>query len=190
MTAVTTADSGVHAPPRHLAELVDLSGLLAGWCDRAEHNEGVLRDELLAIGSRLRVLGLDLLEDAALDPVISYASRLRQVEVKNVLFDERGPDVPGRMNSPSCTWRRAQLVQAEHDRFFHPDVVGLPRVQQVQHYALHLAKLSLYLQIASRDATAWTDWTSGRAADALVFGVKLATVANYRLPDSRLADRV
>lgn len=61
MTAVTTAGLDVQAPPRPLAELVDLSGLLAGWCDRAEHNEGVLRDELLAIGSRLRVLGLDLL---------------------------------------------------------------------------------------------------------------------------------
>jgi hypothetical protein len=189
MTAITSISARLQAAPRQqLAELVDLSGLLAAWCDRAEHNEGVARDELLAIGGRLRTLGLGLLDDAGLEPVPAYADRLRQIEAKNVLFDEDGPDVPSRLAQPSCSWRTVQLVQAAHDRAFHPDVVGLPRVQQLQHYALHLAKLARYLQLAGNRADARTDWTAGRVADVLIFSVKLATVANFRLPQTPLAD--
>lgn len=189
MTAVTSISTRSQATPRHqLAELVDLSGLLAAWCDRAEHNEGVARDELLAIGARLRALGLGLIDDAGRDPVAAYADRLRQIEAKNVLLDEEGPDVPSLLAQPSCSWRTVQLIQAAHDRAFHPDVVGLPRVQQLQHYALHLAKLARYLQLAGTHADARADWTAGRVADVLIFGVKLATVANDRLPQTPVLD--
>lgn len=188
MTAVTSVSAPPQAPPRQLAELVDLTGLLAGCCDRAEHNEGVAREELLDLGRRARVLGLLLLKQASVEPVAAYADRLRQMEGKNVLHDADGLDIPSGLASPSCTWRTAQLVQAAHDRVYHLDVMGLPRVQQLQHYTLHLAKLARYLQAADRSPEAWANWSAGRVADVLVFGVKLATVANLRMPQTPLAD--
>lgn len=190
MIAVTSIGARMQTHRRPLAELVDLSGLLAGWCDRAEHNEGVGRDELLAIGARLRTLGLGLLDEAGLEPVAAYADRLRQMEAKNVLLDADGDDLPSRLAAPSASGRTVQLVQAAHDRAFHPDVVGLPRAQQLQHYALHLAKLARYLQLAGELPEEHGQWMAGRVADALIFGVKLATVANHRLPDTPLADGV
>ena len=39
------------------------------------------------------------------------------------------------------SWRALQLVQAEHDRHYHPDVCGLTKGEQLRHYALHLAKI-------------------------------------------------
>ena len=38
------------------------------------------------------------------------------------------------------TWRDLQLVQGDHDRYYHPDVLGMAKDQQLRHYALHLAK--------------------------------------------------
>lgn len=168
-----------------LEELVDLAGLVATWCDRAEHNEGADRAELLCLGRRTRALGLLLLLEAGLDPLPAYAARLRDLEARNVLLDEAATDVASHLLAAK-TWRQAQLVQAEHDRAFHPDVIGLPKVRQLQHYALHLAKLARHLQLAARSDENWRSWTAGRVADVLVFGVKLATVTNHRLPDEPL----
>lgn len=177
---VRPVQPAAHGP---VEELVDLTGLLSGWCDRAEHNEGTARAELLDCGARLRTLGLGVLRAEGLDPLGAYSRRLRQMEAKNVLWGAHAPvDVPAALLA-TRTWRDVQLLQVEHDRLYHPDVFGLPRGQQLQHYVLHLAKLARHLQIVHRDPTARAEWAAGRVADLLVFGVKLATVANHPLAD-------
>jgi hypothetical protein len=43
----------------------------------------------------------------------------------------------------------------EHDRHFHPDVIGLRTLDQLRHYVLHLAKLvGVFAEAADLDASA------------------------------------
>lgn len=185
MTTADTRRAESSGGTRTFEQLVDLAGLLCGLCDRAEHNEGFDREELLQLGERLRSAGLRMLAEAGLEPIAAYGARLRQMENKNVLQDDDTPAIADDVLDAG-TWRRVQLVQARHDQAFHPDVLGLPKNQQLQHYALHLGKLARHRMLADRSAQAWADWSSGRIADSLIFGVKLATVANHKLADAPL----
>lgn len=170
---------------RPLHELIDVAGLLCGLCDRAEHNEGVDIGALQMLGARLRDAGLAFLEEAGQEPVAAYRRRLGQMETKSVLHDEAIPLPAAELAGP-VSWRQAQLVQVRHDREFHPDVTGMPKRQQLEHYALHLGKLVRHRWLADTAPEKWTDWAAGRIADPLIFGVKLATVVNERLPESPL----
>jgi hypothetical protein len=74
-------------------------------------------------------------------------------------------------------WREVQLVQLAHDRYFHPDVLGLTKLEQLRHYAFHAAKFPAFLTQAS-DALVPPE----RVADMVLFGIKLQTVTGLSLP--------
>ncbi len=76
-------------------------------------------------------------------------------------------------------------MQWEHDRHYHPDVLGLSRYEQIRHYAFHLAKLSgAAAEAASGDES---DFLARRLPDLLLFGLKLATLTNEPLPDEQVS---
>jgi hypothetical protein len=82
-----------------------------------------------------------------------------------------------------ATWRQLQRAQWEHDRHYHPDVLDLSRFKQLRHYTFHLAKLTgAAAETRSGDES---DFLARRLPDLLLFGLKLATLTNEQLPDSR-----
>ncbi len=90
--------------------------------------------------------------------------------------------------SEKTSLRKLQLVQIAHDREFHPDVFGLPRVDQLRHYTLHVAKLVGLMAETCDDSSVWPDFRQRRLPDLLLFGIKLSTIANERLPEVLPAD--
>jgi hypothetical protein len=120
-----------------------------------------------------------------LDLRVLSAARLRAIEARNPLAHPGAFD-GGVAAEQALTWRALQLVQAEHDRFYHADVVGLAKLDQLRHYALHLAKLAGAMARAARDSGAAEDFRSRRLADVLLFGIKLSTVSGERLAETPL----
>lgn len=161
--------------------LVRLTGTLARFCDRAEHNEGAERSIVAAAGAELRTTASVLLRACDVDPINSYAARLGALEARHPLYGAGLFDADETIREVK-TWRMLQRGQARHDAVYHPDVNGLAKIDQLRHYTLHLAKLAWLLQEAA-DAGNIDDDVLDRVTDVLVFGVKLATVSGELLPD-------
>jgi hypothetical protein len=83
--------------------------------------------------------------------------------------------------SGAYRWEDVQVAQIIHDRQFHPDVFGLSKIDQLRHYTFHVTKLAGLLADAA-DTDSWAGFRDERLADIAIFGVKLATVCNERLP--------
>src|SRR5436305_1629973 len=120
-------------------ELASCAAAVANYCDHVEHNEAVDRAWVLDSAHRLRALAWEIASQEDDDLRARYASRLRAIEQRNPLWE------PGRLDGGALveaarTWRELQLAQAEHDRYYHADVVGLAKLDQLRHYALHVAK--------------------------------------------------
>lgn len=166
-------------------DLARSTAAVANYCDHVEHNEPCDRSWVLDAGRNLRALACAIADQEGLDLRELYAARLRAIEARNPLDHESAVD-GGELAERAATWRDLQLVQAEHDRFYHADVVGLSKFDQLRHYVLHLAKLVGALADAARDPAAAVDIRDRRLADLLLFGVKLSTVMGQRLPDTPL----
>lgn len=161
---------------------------VANFCDHVEHNEHADRAWVIDAGRDMRGLACSIALAEDIDLRAAYAARLTAIEARNPL---RHPDSPdgGAIALQATTWRELQLVQAEHDRFYHPDVVGLTKLDQLRHYALHIAKLVGALADAASNPDAGQDFCDRRLADLLLFGVKLATVTGHTLPKATLVSR-
>lgn len=169
--------------------LVRVAGSIAVHCDRSEHNEDVLKDTLRTQGSLLRDLAVGLAVDNNLDLVELYASRLEGLEARHPMGDSGLFDGGGAARVIE-SWSDAQQVQYKHDIYYHPDVSGMPKFNQVRHYAFHVSKLAMLTLEAALENEHSTDdhiradfWTL-RLADILIFGIKLATVTGERLSTS------
>jgi hypothetical protein len=154
---------------------------VANFCDHVEHNETVDRAWVTDAAGYLRVLACDHAQAAGFSPVQLYAERLGDIEARNVLAHPGAYD-GHRAALEATSWRDLQLVQAEHDRHYHPDVLGLAKDLQLRHYALHLTKI-VGAFAEPRDGD---ELVHRRLPDALLFGIKLSTVMGVRLPDERL----
>lgn len=160
--------------------LARASALIAGYCDHAEHLEHTARENISRAGAELRTLAVELADTNGIDLVDAYRRRLETVERRHPLYPAGGfaaqEQIPDR-----ATWRLLQTVQWNHDRYYHPDVFGLSRYDQLRHYAFHLAKLATAgLEAAAGNPGALFDM---RFPDVLLFGLKLATLINESLPD-------
>ena len=128
----------------------------------------------------LRQLACELAVGVGLAPIELYAERLGEIEARNVLAHPGSYD-GHRAALEATTWRELQLVQIEHDRHYHPDVIGLAKDEQLRHYALHLSKVvGAFAEPRDRE-----ELLRRRLPDVLLFGVKLWTVMGARLPDER-----
>ena len=168
-----------------LVRLAQVTASVALYCDRAEHADRVDRDAVVNAAPSLLRSATRLADIANVDIVEAYAARLGAIERASVL--QTTCSARGAENARSArTWRDLQMVQVEHDRFFHPDVWGLDRATQIRHYVFHLAKITGALADVQSDPSAWIDFEDRRLPDLLLFGLKFATVTGQRLPDDAL----
>ena len=159
---------------------------LASFCEHVEHNESNSVEEAARAGDRLREIAAELSARSGLSLTNAYAARIRAVEEQSLLrhvslFDDT-TDLRGANALDSAkTWDEVQICQIMHDRQFHPDVFGLPKLEQIRHYTFHVTKLAGLLVDAIDDDN-WPLFQQERLADIAIFGVKIATVCNRTLP--------
>lgn len=158
------------------------AGDVANYCDHAEHVEVAGRDAIGKAGKTYRRLAEELAAHAGVDIFEAYADRLAAIEQRNVLSVEAAFDGAAAVRSATA-WSDLQRIQVIHDRAYHPDVLGLARIDQLRHYAFHLSKLVGALADVLTGEAEWAAFVSTRLADMLLFGIKLATLTNTRLPD-------
>jgi hypothetical protein len=164
-----------------MVRLASASASISAYCDRAEHLEPTEPASIRSIGAELRMLAFELAADRKIDLVQAYRARLESVEQRHPLYPAAGFAAADEIPEVGATWPQLQRVQWEHDRHYHPDVLGLSRYEQLRHYAFHLAKLAgAAADAADGDAS---DFFSRRLPDLLLFGLKLATLTNEQLPD-------
>ena len=165
-------------------ELSSIAGVVGNVCDHVEHNESADPMEVRVAGQRLRAIAVHLATRSGRSIMDLYAERLRAIEERNVLYRDGGFDGAQGVTK-TASWRELQMVQIEHDRFYHPDVIGLTKADQLRHYALHLAKLAACAADTARGFTACDDFLHRRVPDMLLFGIKLATVTGEKLGSER-----
>lgn len=180
IAVVTTTDSP-HIRSAALA-VSKHAAAVANYCDHAEHVETVDQGWLLAASIGLAEVAIDAARALGVDVIECYAARLGAIEAANVGSHASGFDgeAAGR---EAVTWRRLQLVQLEHDRAYHPDVLGLSKAEQLRHYAFHLAKLAGAYARAVDGEIEREELVGRRLPDTLLFAIKLATVCGRKLPD-------
>jgi hypothetical protein len=161
--------------------LAPLAASVANYCDHVEHNESADRRWVLDPASAMREAASELAERFGLNALEVYAERLGEIEARNVLARPGGYD--GHTAALEArTWRDLQLVQCDHDRHYHPDVIGMAKDRQLQHYALHLAKaVGAFAEPRENN-----ELLHRRLPDVLLFAIKLPTVMGARLSDDPL----
>lgn len=157
---------------------------VANFCDHADHNEPSEPSWVTGAGATLRRVAERIAVRAGVDLLSAYAERLGAVETRSTHdgFDGHAAALAAR------TWRELQRIQEEHDRVYHPDVFGMRKSDQLNHYALHLSKLVGALGLILTDQGDRDDFRQRRLPDMLLFGIKLATVMGQKLPDEPLPD--
>jgi hypothetical protein len=161
--------------------LAPAAASVANYCDHVEHNEHAERAWVIGSAETLKQEAIALAETAELSIVGLYAERLAEIEACNIAARPGGHD--GHQGALGArTWRELQLVQLDHDRHYHPDVVGMAKLQQLCHCALHLAKIVG----AFAEAQCTQELLHRRLPDTLLFAVKLHTVMGVKLPDEAL----
>jgi hypothetical protein len=170
-------------PTDAAARLALTSARVSGYCDHAEHLEDTDRTAIGRAGAELRALAIELAADDGVDLVDAYRHRLEAVEQRHPLYPAGGFAAVNEIPAQGATWRLLQQVQWEHDRHYHPDVLGLSRYEQLRHYAFHLAKLAGVAAEAASASDQVSPLPQHRLADLLLFGLKLATLINEPLPD-------
>ena len=161
------------------------AGQVANYCDHADHNEPVEAAWVLGAAECLRAVAQRIAEREGLDLIEAYAARLAQIEDRNVQTPLGSFDAPAEARR-ATTWRELQRVQAEHDRLYHPDVIGLHKSDQLQHCSLHLTKLVAALAGEPSSGEEHADFLARRLPDMLLFGLKLPTTMGVKLPDSAI----
>ena len=155
---------------------------LAGFCEHVEHNEPNSVESAARAGDRLRQIASQLSVRGGVSLVAKYAARIRAVEEKSLLrhaslFEDEMSLAGAEALTFATTWDELQVGQIIHDRQFHPDVFGMPKIEQIRHYTLHVTKLAgLFVDAIDNDE--WDAFQRERLADIAIFGVKIATVCN------------
>jgi hypothetical protein len=165
-----------------LEKLVECSGVVAKYCDRAEHNESFDPHKIREVGQTLRTVAQDIATKLGLSLRSLYADRIGRIEAAHVLGESGSYDGAAAI-STGQTWRSWQLAQADHDHVYHQDVAGLAKTNQLSHFGHHIAKLAWLMQQSLTDPGMRREFMVNRLPDIMIFGVKLATVTGQRLPE-------
>lgn len=160
---------------------------MANYCDHVEHNEPAERVWISGAAATLRDAASAIAAHEGENLRSRYAARLRQIEERNPLWS-RGDLDGAALVGHASTWRDLQLAQVEHDRRYHPDVIGLSKMNQLRHYALHVSKLAGAVAELAAGRSDRADFCARRLPDLLLFGLKLSTVTGERLGDGALPD--
>jgi hypothetical protein len=166
--------------------LTILSGAVANYCDHVEHNETADHGAIRGGAEELRQIADEIAVAYEVDLREIFAERLAAIERRNVLGHEQAYDGAGAARC-AVSLRELQLALVDHDRFYHPDVVGMSKWDQLHHHVLHLIKLAAATAEVASTGHSLGDWLSRRVPDMLLFGIKLSTVSGERLPDAPFA---
>lgn len=170
---------------RAALDLIRAASACASFCEHIEHNEPATTNQVVAAAQTMRRVAAQLANQSQLSLRQAYEDRIRSMEASSLLAcaaDASAMLLVGAdaLSTAQC-WDEVQVAQVAHDRHFHPDVFGLSKVDQLRHYTFHVTKLAGLLAEALERGT-WDEFRDQRLADIAVFGVKLATVCNERLP--------
>lgn len=165
---------------RSLRELAIAVGRLATYCDKTEHNEPWDAGGVRQSGLVFRDLAQNLAATAGISLRESYAQRLRELEGGHLWGGSRSP-AAWECVEKAGSWAELQQAQAEHDRYYHPDIFGLSKQDQLRHYTLHMAKITGHLAEVCAEPIRWTQFAATRLPDLALFGVKIASVAGEHL---------
>jgi len=180
---------GSVAQARYVSWALDLAvcaAAVSNYCDHVDHNESADREWITGAGRRMREMACEIASLEENDLLALYAARLRAIEDRNPLSHPGSFDGEARV-AEATTWRDLQLAQSEHDRHYHPDVIGLSKFDQLLHYALHTSKLAGALAEVARGNAKANEFRDRRLPDLLLFGIKLATVTGKSLAEKPLA---
>jgi hypothetical protein len=166
-------------------ELAQAAAAVSNYCDHSEHNEALERSWVTDAARTLRVTSCAIALYQGEDLRSCYAARLDHIEKRNPLWSSQDLDGAALVKAAS-TWRDLQLAQAEHDRRYHPDVMGLSKMDQLRHYALHVAKLAGAVAEVATGRGQRPDFCARRLPDLLLFGLKLSTVMGEQLDENAL----
>jgi hypothetical protein len=169
-----------------LRDAARAAGQVANYCDRGDHNEAVEASWVVGAGDTFRMLAVRIAIRESVNIQDAYADRLGAIEARNVVSAAGGFD-GGEAARAAVTWQDLQVVQLRHDREYHPDVIGLHKSEQLRHYAFHLSKLVAAIAEEPSAREQHADFLARRLPDMLLFGLKLATVMNHKLPETALA---
>ena len=164
------------------ARLTILTGAIANYCDHVEHNETADHKTIGSGAEELRRLALEIAGAQGLDLRTLYAERLAAIEGRNVLGHHGAYDGAAAARSAESL-RDLQLALADHDRVYHPDIIGMSKWDQLHHHVLHLIKLAAATAAVATTGASIDDLVSRRVPDMLLFGIKLSTVSGERLSD-------
>lgn len=179
-------------PVQWLVEAAIISAKVSNYCDKTEHAEQASPIWISGAGLSLRGLALKVADHAERDIFDLYENRLDQIEERNVLHGvvalmSKGDNPIKLKRVPDAkTWRDLQLVQIDHDRYYHPDVIGMKPWDQVRHHAFHLSKITGKIAEQVTVGHITDEFINTRLADMLLFGIVLATVSNQTLEETPL----
>lgn len=167
--------------------LIRAAAACAAFCEHIEHNEPATTHQVVAAAESMRRIAAQLADGSGVSLRQAYEDRIRSVEASSLLryagIAEQVELVGADALASAQRWDEVQIAQVAHDRRFHPDVFGLPKIEQLRHYTFHVTKLAGLLADAV-EQDGWEAFRDERLADIAVFGVKLATVCNERLPSA------
>ena len=174
---------------RAVLDLIHAASACASFCEHIEHNEPANTNQVVVAAQTMRHIAALLAKQSQLSLRQTYEDRIRNVEAASLLAC--AADAPAALlvgadalSTAQC-WDEVQVAQVAHDRHFHPDVFGLSKVDQLRHYTFHVTKLAGLLA-ETLEQGKWDEFRDQRLADIAVFGVKLATVCNERLPSAEV----
>ncbi|MCY3850911.1 MAG: hypothetical protein OXF75_08940 [Acidimicrobiaceae bacterium] len=167
--------------------LIRAAAACAAFCEHIEHNEPATTHQVVAAAESMRRVAAELSDQSGVSLRQAYENRIRGVEATSLLrysgTTEQVELVGADALASARRWDEVQIAQLAHDRRFHPDVFGLPKIEQLRHYSFHVTKLAGLLADAVEQGS-WDAFRDERLADIAVFGVKLATVCNEHLPST------
>ena len=174
---------------RAALDLVRAASACASFCEHIEHNEPASTGQVIAAAEAMRGIAAQLAEQSHVSLRQAYEDRIRSVEASSLLACAADASTAHLVGADALAgarrWDEVQAAQVAHDRHFHPDVFGLSKADQLRHYTFHVTKLAGLLADSLEQGT-WAEFRDERLADIAVFGVKLATVCNERLPSSEV----
>ena len=169
--------------------LIRSASACAAFCEHIEHNEPATTHQVVVAAESMRQLAAHLANQSGISLLQAYTDRIQAIEARSLLryasTGERLELVGTDALASARNWDEVQIAQIAHDRWFHPDVFGLSKLDQMRHYTFHATKLAGLLADAAEQG-GWNAFRDERLADIAVFGVKLATVCNERLPSTEV----
>ena len=166
-----------------LHNLNEVVSKLSTYLEHAEHCEPTdvadidwASDQLLSIASSLS-------EQYDVDIGLALLERLNSIRTKRGVFTSEATSF-AQVIEEAETWRMLQVGQFLHDKQCHTNVINNIEDAQLRHYTLHLAKLPFHFSAALQANNMSHFFESGRFADLIAFGLKLATLRKRELPET------